>query len=136
MQMLSAVGRREFLLTRRALPFLIIRAVQTSIVAMAVGTMWVNEPKDNIMNANMYMSACFFSTFFMLIGGFAEVPIFVARLPVFFKQRNYKFFCLGDCGLGAAKTVSRKPPLVTCGLSLWKAVIVYWEVGFTAEPGQ
>eukprot|EP00798_Chlamydomonas_sp_ICE-L_P016439 gene16439-22657_t len=94
----------------------------TIIVALAVGTMWVNESKDSINNANMYMSACFFSTYFMLIGGFAEVPTFVTRLPVFYKQRNYKFFPAWVFVVaGAANRIPDNILMVT----LW-TLIVYW----------
>ena len=26
-----------------------------------------------------------------MIGGFSEVPLFIQRLPIFYKQRNYHF---------------------------------------------
>ena len=32
-----------------------------------------------------------FSSLSRMVGGFAEIPIFVQRLPIFYKQRNYNF---------------------------------------------
>jgi hypothetical protein len=40
---------------------------------------------------HMCCHSCHTCPIIRLLGGFAEIPIFVQRLPIFYKQRNYNF---------------------------------------------
>lgn len=67
-----------------------------------------------------------------MMGGFAEIPLFIQRLPVFYKQRNSNFYPAWLYCLSGA--VARIPDSVIMS-TVW-TVMVYWSVGFYASAGQ
>ena len=44
--------------------------------------------KIDILGGNYYLSALFFALIIIMFNGYAEIAITMARLPVFFKQRD------------------------------------------------
>jgi hypothetical protein len=47
---------------------------------------------NSINEGNVYLGVIFFSLILMIFNGFSETSILVARLPVFFKQRDNLFY--------------------------------------------
>eukprot|EP00798_Chlamydomonas_sp_ICE-L_P003260 gene3260-13284_t len=86
--MMTALLKREALLTNRNMAFVIIRALNIILVGTLNGTLYLNTPKTSILDANLYISVVFFSIFMVYLGGFGETPIFLSYFPVFYKQRN------------------------------------------------
>lgn len=131
-EIFSNVIAREFLLLVRLKAFVIIRAFQTVVISVIIGTTFLQYPKSTFQDASYYMSVCFFTLMFNMMGGFAEIPIMVERLPVFYKQRDCNFFpAYLYC---AAGMLSRVPD--SWLMATLMTVLVYWLVGFAANAGQ
>lgn len=75
------------------------------------------------------MGVIFYSLLYQLLGGVAEMHLLVERLPVFFKQRNMRFYP-GWCF--ALPNFVLRLPYSLLEATLWW-VLVYWIVGFSPD---
>ena len=48
--------------------------------------------KDSVTDGGIYAGALFFTIVMPLFSGFAEISMTIVKLPVFYKQRDFKFF--------------------------------------------
>ncbi|KAE9446705.1 hypothetical protein C3L33_21392, partial [Rhododendron williamsianum] len=83
-------------------------------------------------NANHYLGALFFSIFALFFDGKPELSMTVARLPIFFKQRDLYFYPAWSYAISS--TILKVP------LSLWSALIwtslTYYGIGYSPEPAR
>ncbi|XP_073114830.1 ABC transporter G family member 51 [Elaeis guineensis] len=132
--LLGACFSRELLLISRHRFLYIFRTCQVAFVGVITCTMFLRtriHPVDEI-NGNLYLSCLFFGLVHMMFNGFSELPITIARLPVFYKQRDNFFH--------PAWAFSIPSWLLRIPYSIVEAVVwscvVYYTVGFAPSVGR
>ncbi|CAI0544499.1 unnamed protein product [Linum tenue] len=89
------------------------------------------HPVDEI-NGNLYIACLFFGLVHLQFNGFAELPLLIGRLPVFYKQRDNLFHPAWAWSL--ASFVVRVPYSIIEAV-MW-TVVVYYSVGFAPSVGR
>ncbi|VAH68952.1 unnamed protein product [Triticum turgidum subsp. durum] len=127
-ELLKANINREMLLMRRNSFVYIFKATQLTLMAIITMTvfLWTNMHHDSITNGGIYMGALFFGIVMIMFNGLAEVGLTVAKLPVFFKQRDLLFFPAWTYSLPSWII---KTPLSLLNASIW-VFITYYVIGF------
>lgn len=125
--MLRTNFRRKVILERRNKIFTIFRTSQVLLMAFVVSTVFWREDKNTEDDGNLFLGVVFYSVLFMLLSGISEMHLLVARLSVFFKQRDVHFYP-GWCF--AIPTFVLRIPFSFLESMLW-SVLVYWIVGFS-----
>ncbi|KAG2484025.1 hypothetical protein HYH03_017115 [Edaphochlamys debaryana] len=126
-----ALGREATLL-RRNLDFSVAGLGQILFTAFLVSTAFVSLSHDSAEDAHLFLSVCYFSMMSAFMVGFNFAPVFVSRLPVFFKQRDHRF--LTPSAFMASSIIMRLPDLLI--QTVVYSVTVYFAVGFTADAGR
>ncbi|KAI8531784.1 hypothetical protein RHMOL_Rhmol11G0162400 [Rhododendron molle] len=124
---------REWLLMRRNYFVYVFKSIQLVITASITMTMFLRGGAGSfVTNANRYLGASFFSIFVLFFDGKAELSMTVARLPIFFKQRDLYFYPAWSYAISS--TILKVP------LSLWSALIwtslTYYGIGYSPEPAR
>ncbi|KAL0454588.1 UNVERIFIED_CONTAM: Pleiotropic drug resistance protein 3 [Sesamum latifolium] len=129
----KACMSREFLLMKRNSFIYIFKSVQ--LIVMATFTMTVflrTQMGTDLLHANNYLGALFYSLIILVVDGLPEVAMTVARLDVFYKQRDLYFYPAWAYAIPA--TILKIP------LSLLEAVIwtslTYYTIGYSPEVGR
>lgn len=89
------------------------------------------HPTDE-RNGSLYLGTLFFALIHMMFNGFSEMAITVARLPVFYKQRDNYFY--PGWAFVAPNWILRLPYSFIESL-IW-SVIVYYSVGLDPSAGR
>lgn len=66
--------------------------MQMVFVGFLLATAFVNLPKKSFNDANLLLSVLFFSIVTIYMAGFNLGPVYCQRLPVFYKQRDHRFY--------------------------------------------
>lgn len=103
------------------------------ILVIAVITMTVffrTKLKVDAVDANYYLGSPFYALVILLVDGFPELTTTVARLPVFYKQRDVYLYPAWAYAIPAA--------LLKIPLSMFVAIIwtclTYYVIGYSPEP--
>ncbi|KAI4379291.1 hypothetical protein MLD38_005609 [Melastoma candidum] len=92
--LLKACFTREILLMKRNSFIYIFKLIQ--IIVMAIVTMTVfprtKMHKDNDTDGNIFVGALFFTLVMIMFNGLLEISMTLTRLPVFYKQRDLRFY--------------------------------------------
>lgn len=96
-----------------------------AIIAMTV-FLRINMHHDSVTDGGIYMGALFFGILMIMFNGLAEVGLTIAKLPVFFKQRNLLFFPAWTYTLPSWLI---KTPLSLLNVTIWVG-ITYYGIGF------
>ncbi|CAI5534887.1 unnamed protein product [Closterium sp. Naga37s-1] len=128
--MLSVVADREWLLMRRNLFLYIVQTMQTLPLAIITATVFLRSQFSvTPLDGNFYLGAIFFGIITMLFGGFIELTLLTARLPIYFLQRDNLLFPAWAWCVPMA--------LLSLPVSLWSAgvwtAITYYGIGFTSQ---
>ncbi|KAF9617026.1 hypothetical protein IFM89_033096 [Coptis chinensis] len=93
-ELLKACFSREWLLMKRNSFVYIFKMMQLIVVAFIAMTIFLRtEMKHNtVTDGGIYMGAMFFAIVTVMFNGFAEVSMTIAKLPVFYKQRDLLFY--------------------------------------------
>lgn len=86
----------------------------------------------NEADGELYLSCLFFGLVHMMFNGFSELPIMIARLPIFYKQRDNYFH--PAWAWSVASWILRLPYSVIESV-IWSCV-VYYPVGFAPSAGR
>lgn len=86
--------------------------------------------KINALDADKYLGALFYSLVIILVDGFPEVSMTVARLAVFYKQRELCFYPAWGYAISAAIL---KVPLSLLEAFIW-VCLTYYVIGYSPEP--
>lgn len=86
----------------------------------------------NEADGELYLGCLFFGLVHMLFNGFSELSIMIARLPIFYKQRDNQFH--PAWAWTVASWILRVPYSVIESL-IWSCV-VYYPVGFAPSAGR
>ncbi|KAF5193457.1 Pleiotropic drug resistance abc transporter [Thalictrum thalictroides] len=93
-ELLKACFSREWLLMKRNSFVYVFKMMQLIFVAFIAMTIFLRtEMKRNtVTDGGVYMGAMFFAIVTVMFNGFAEVSMTIAKLPVFYKQRDLLFY--------------------------------------------
>ncbi|GMJ11150.1 ATP-binding cassette G42 [Hibiscus trionum] len=127
-EIVVACMSRELLLLRRNSIFYVFKITQLVIVACI--TMTVFYKMDvNVVHANYYLAALFFTLMILVADEFPEVYMTVSRLPAFYKQ---KMLCFYPAWAYAIPAVIVKLPMSFLQSLIWTS-ITYFVIGYTPE---
>ncbi|KAH7652106.1 Sulfate-transporting ATPase protein [Dioscorea alata] len=127
-ELLKACISRELLLTKRNAFVYIFKLFQLGLLAFITMTAFLrtNMHHDSVEDGLIYMGALFISITTHMFNGFAELAMSVAKLPVFYKQRDLLFFPAWAYAI-PAWIVKLPISFLECGI--WVA-ITYYVIGF------
>ncbi|KAL6900988.1 hypothetical protein ACP4OV_005664 [Aristida adscensionis] len=86
----KACFSRELLLLKRNSPVHIFKAIQITIMALVISTLFLRTKMshNSIIDANKYMGALFMAVVTVNFNGMTEIAMTIKRLPTFYKQRE------------------------------------------------
>ena len=107
------------------------RMMQVAIVGIITMTMFLHTRmhQNSVDDGNLYMGALFFGLIHLMFNGFPEMSMMIARLPVFYKQRDLLFY---PSWAYALPTWIVKIPFSLVEAVIWVCV-TYYMIGFA--PG-
>ncbi|KAL6569225.1 transcription factor [Orobanche hederae] len=96
-ELLKAVTAREILLMKRNSFVYIFKLFQLTVMALITMTLFLRTElsQDTFTEGSLYMGALFFGVVMLMFNGLAELAMIIAKLPVFYKQRELLFFLHG-----------------------------------------
>lgn len=109
-------------------PFCLLPIVQLTLMALITMTVFLrtNMHRDSVTDGRIYMGALFFGILMIMFNGLAEVGLTIAKLPVFFKQRDLLFYPAWTYSLPSWII---KTPLSLLNVTIW-VFITYYVIGF------
>ncbi|KVI11107.1 hypothetical protein Ccrd_010485, partial [Cynara cardunculus var. scolymus] len=137
---------REILLMKRNSFVYIFKFIQVQITLSSV--MWVTflqlliialitmtvffrtRLKVDVLDANYYLGSLFYALVILLVDGFPELSMTVARLSVFYKQRDMYFYPAWAYAIPASIL---KIPLSMVTAIIWTS-LTYYVIGYSPEP--
>jgi hypothetical protein len=87
---------------------------------------------DSVNDGGIYAGALFFSVIINLFSGMAELSMTIARLPVFYKQRDLLFY---PAWAYALPVWILKIPISLVEVAVWVS-ITYYVIGFDPYVGR
>jgi len=96
-----------------------------AVVAMTV-FLRTEMHKDSVDNGGVYTGALFFSIVMILFNGMADISMTVAKLPIFYKQRDLLFY---PAWAYAIPGWILKIPITLAEVVVWVS-ITYYVIGF------
>ncbi|KAM0033422.1 putative ABC-type xenobiotic transporter [Helianthus debilis subsp. tardiflorus] len=93
-ELLKACTDREILLMKRNSFVYIFKLVQLTVMAFIAMTVFFRTEmhKRDLNDGGLYMGALFYGVTMVMFNGMAEISMTIAKLPVFYKQRNFLFY--------------------------------------------
>nr|TKR97408.1 hypothetical protein D5086_0000214010 [Populus alba] len=92
--LLKANFSREYLLMKRNSFVYIFKICQLTIMALISMTLFFRTEmhRDTVTDGGIYTGALFFTAIMIMFNGMSELSMTIAKLPVFYKQRDLRFF--------------------------------------------
>ncbi|KAA8540447.1 hypothetical protein F0562_024634 [Nyssa sinensis] len=133
-ELLKTCISRELLLMKRNSFVYIFRLFQLTVMALIAMTIFLRtEMHRNSANDGLiYTGALFFVVIMFIFNGLSEVTLTIAKLPVFFKQRDLLFYPPWAYSL---PTWILKIPLSFVEVSVW-LFLTYYVIGFDPNIGR
>ncbi|KAL5538741.1 hypothetical protein UlMin_046004 [Ulmus minor] len=133
-ELLKACFSREFLLMKRNSIVYIFKLIQISIMGLICTTLFLRTElsHNSIEDGTIYSGALFFSLVMLLFNGMSEIPMAIFKLPVFYKQRDLRFY---PAWAYALPTWILKIPTTLIEVALWVA-LTYYPIGFDPNIGR
>jgi len=109
-------------------------AFQLFIMALIALTLFFRTEMhhDNLDDAGVYAGAIFFTIMTIMFNGMAEISMTIAKLPVFYKQRDLLFF---PSWAYAIPSWILKIPVTIAEVGLW-VFLTYYVIGFDPNVGR
>ncbi|KAI3786796.1 hypothetical protein L1987_40773 [Smallanthus sonchifolius] len=124
---------REILLMKRNSFVYIFKSVQLIIIALITMTVFFRTRlKVDVIDANYYLGSLFYALVILLVDGFPESSMTVARLQVFYKQRDMYFYPAWAYAIPASIL---KIPISLFESTIWTC-LTYYVIGYSPEPGR
>ncbi|KAL9349476.1 hypothetical protein Peur_056731 [Populus x canadensis] len=94
MDLLKANFSREYLLIKRNSFVYIFKICQLTVVALISMSLFFRTKMhhDTVADGGIYTGALFFTVIMIMFNGMSELSMTIAKLPVFYKQRELLFF--------------------------------------------
>ncbi|XP_050231595.1 pleiotropic drug resistance protein 1-like [Mercurialis annua] len=134
MELLKACFSREILLMKRNSFVYIFKITQVAIMAMLAMTLFLRTEmhRDSVSDGGIYAGALFFSVIFIMFNGLSEISLTIAKLPVFYKQRNLLFYPSWAFSLPPWIT---KIPITLVQVAIW-VFLTYYVIGYDPNVGR
>ncbi|KAG8497067.1 hypothetical protein CXB51_008350 [Gossypium anomalum] len=127
-KLLKACVSREFLLMKRNSFVYIFKFIQLTFMAIVTMTLFLRTEmnRDSIAEGGIYMGVIFFGLIMVMFNGMSELSMTIAKLPVFYKQRDLLFF---PAWAYALPSWILKIPITFVEVALW-VFLTYYVIGF------
>uniref|UniRef100_A0A165A223 ABC transporter domain-containing protein n=1 Tax=Daucus carota subsp. sativus TaxID=79200 RepID=A0A165A223_DAUCS len=134
MELLKACTSREILLMKRNSFVYIFKSTQFLIMALITIALFPRTimHRDSVNDGVLYMGALFYAVMSIMLNGIAEMPMTIARLPVFYKQRDLQFHPPWSYAL---PTWIIKIPISLIEAFVW-VFLTYYVIGFDPNVGR
>ncbi|KAG6408624.1 hypothetical protein SASPL_131642 [Salvia splendens] len=124
---------REFLLMKRNVFMYVFKSAQLVFIASVTMTVFLRTQMHvDLVHANDYLGALFYTLIILLIDGMPELSMTIARLPVFYKQRDLNFY---PAWAYAIPATILKIPMSLLEALIWTC-LTYYVIGFSPEAGR
>ncbi|XP_057807442.1 pleiotropic drug resistance protein 3-like isoform X3 [Salvia miltiorrhiza] len=124
---------REFLLMKRNSFVYVFKSAQLVFIAAVTMTVFLRTQMHvDLVHATDYLGALFYTLIILLIDGMPELSMTIARLPVFYKQRDLNFYPAWAYVIPATIL---KIPMSLLEALVWTC-LTYYVIGFTPEAGR
>ncbi|XP_014500002.1 ABC transporter G family member 40 isoform X2 [Vigna radiata var. radiata] len=133
-ELLRANFSREYLLMKRNAFVHIFKLSQLAVMAVITMTVFLRTEmhKGSVDNGGVYTGALFFSIVMVLFNGMADISMNVAKLPIFYKQRDLLFY---PAWAYAIPNWILKIPITLAEVVVWVS-ISYYVIGFDPSVGR
>ncbi|KAG2371055.1 Pleiotropic drug resistance protein [Vigna angularis] len=133
-ELLKANFSREYLLMKRNAFVHIFKLSQLAVMAVITMTVFLRTEmhKGSVDNGGVYTGALFFSIVMVLFNGMADISMNVAKLPIFYKQRDLLFY---PAWAYAIPNWILKIPITLAEVVVWVS-ITYYVIGFDPSVGR
>ncbi|XP_061359145.1 ABC transporter G family member 36 [Gastrolobium bilobum] len=134
MALLKACWDKEWLLIKRNSFVYIFKTVQIIIIALISATVFFRTKmhRRNEDDSGVYIGAILFAMIMNMFNGFSELPLTIARLPVFYKHRDHLFH--------PPWTYTLPNFLLRLPISVFESIvwvgITYYTIGFAPEASR
>ncbi|XP_057729421.1 pleiotropic drug resistance protein 1-like [Arachis stenosperma] len=127
-ELLRACVSREFLLMKRNSFVYIFKMWQLILTGLITMTLFLRTEmhRNTVSDGGIYMGALFFVLIVIMFNGFSELSMTIAKLPVFYKQRDLLFYPSWAYSL---PTWILKIPITLVEVGIW-VVMTYYVIGF------
>ncbi|XP_024979136.1 pleiotropic drug resistance protein 1-like [Cynara cardunculus var. scolymus] len=129
-ELLKACTDREILLMRRNSFVYIFKLSQLLIMSLVTMTVFLRSEmsRDTLEDGGIYIGALYLGVVMIMFNGMSEISMTIAKLPVFYKQRDFLFY---PSWAYALPSWIVKIPVSFAESALW-TILTYYVVGF--EP--
>ncbi|KAF8011668.1 hypothetical protein BT93_J2067 [Corymbia citriodora subsp. variegata] len=126
--LLRACASREYLLMRRNSFVYIFKTFQLTVQACITMTLFfrTHMPRDTTTDGEIYIGALFFTLVMIMFNGMVEISMTIAKLPVFYKQRDLLFY---PAWAYALPIWISKIPITIVEVAVW-VFLTYYVIGF------
>ncbi|XP_050206439.1 pleiotropic drug resistance protein 1-like [Mercurialis annua] len=133
-ELFKACFSRELLLLKRNAFLYVFKNIQASIMAVIAMTVFFRTEmhRDSVIGGGKYLGALFYSLLVSMFNGLVEAPLTLARLPVFYKERDSLFYSSWAFSL---PHLVLKIPISIMEVAVW-VVITYYGIGFDPNVGR
>ncbi|XP_020223730.1 pleiotropic drug resistance protein 1 isoform X2 [Cajanus cajan] len=133
-ELLKANISREYLFVKRNSFVYIFKLCQLVIMALIGMSIFFRTEMhhENQADANVYAGALYFTLVTIMFNGMAEMTLTIARLPVFYKQRDCLFY---PSWAYAIPTWIIRIPLTIVEVAVW-VFLTYYVIGFDPNFGR
>ncbi|KAK2651460.1 hypothetical protein Ddye_011316 [Dipteronia dyeriana] len=133
-ELLKACISREYLLMKRNSFVYIFKLMQLTIMAMVSMSLFfrTNMHQESLSDGNIYTGALFFAVVTIMFNGFSEISMTIAKLSVFYKQRDLGFFPSWSYAL---PTWILKIPITFVEVAVWE-LFTYYATGYDPNSGR
>ncbi|CAI8614418.1 unnamed protein product [Vicia faba] len=130
-ELFKACIAREYLLMKRNAFYYKFKLCQISVMAIVTMTVFLRTGmhRNSVIDGGIYAGALFFGNLVVMFNGFADLATTIARLPVFYKQRDLLFY---PSWAYALPTWILKIPLTFAEAAAW-TFLTYYVIGYSPE---
>ncbi|XP_065865622.1 pleiotropic drug resistance protein 1-like isoform X2 [Euphorbia lathyris] len=134
MELLKVCFARELLLMKRNSFVYTFKLAQLVIMAIVGMTIFFRTAmhRDSVIDGGIYMGALFYSVVFIMFNGISEISMTIAKLPIFYKQRDLLFYPAWAYSLPPWII---KVPLVLLQDAIW-VFLTYYAIGYDPNIGR
>ncbi|MFS7980699.1 putative ABC transporter, AAA+ ATPase domain, ABC-2 type transporter [Helianthus anomalus] len=129
--LLKACIEREILLMKRNSFVYYFKLTQLFVMAIMAMTVFLRSKmhRDTVENGGIYMGSLFFTVVMIMFNGMSEISLTIAKLPVFYKHRDFMFY---PSWAYALPTWIVKIPISFIEVGLW-TILTYYVIGLDPE---
>ncbi|KAL0312045.1 UNVERIFIED_CONTAM: ABC transporter G family member 32 [Sesamum radiatum] len=121
----------QMLLLKRNSPVFVFKFIQLLMIILIMMSVFFRTTMhhNTLDDGGVYLGALYFAIVMILFNGFMEVPMLIAKLPVLYKHRDFRFY---PCWIYTLPSWLLSIPLSLVESFLWVAV-TYYAIGFDPQ---